>query len=1047
MFSFLSLRRKSAFCLLALFFCVALVSIFVWYRYAMEEAIEHPATHNLMDYAEHSSAGINQRLSSLLSSLSATADLVAREEQIMNPQVMRILRIGSERMTFDRMAVALPSGYSLSTASTSANVGDKDFFLKAIGGMPNISELSDPNNAKGEDAVVFAAPIRDHDGVRGVLYAEVDRRNFPLLFSSPLFGGKGFSYVVDREGNVIFAPERSDAVLRKNSNIFKGQKRIDGRYEELRAAMERNMREHGSGVFRYGADGETRYLNYAPLGVNDWYLVSVISAPALLERFLGFLKITVVFGALILALFTAGSLAAWRLLSGQAKEADSANSSLEALTANIPGGVSRSLSDERLTVTDISDGYLNLLECGRDEFQQHYQNSFLNTVHPDDRKNVSKRILALTEAGTVLSLEYRIVTANGNCRWVLDRGRRVRGSGGEESFYHLVLDNTEARHNAEALVLSEERYRIVTENADEYLFDWNLSDDSLYFSAAYQRIFGDQKLSEAVHADDREAFKALIDEALSGQEGLHQSDFRMRTLEGDYIWCRVQGNPIVDIDGNVVRVVGIVKDISDQVREREELMMQARIDSLTGLLDKGATQELIKDFLAASSKEKVHAVFICDIDNFKTVNDSFGHLYGDTVLGDLARKLLSTFRGTDIVGRIGGDEFMILMKDIPSMSLIHSKALDIRAAFRQNYDKFSTSGSIGIAVFPQDGTTFEELYQKADTALYDAKKNGKNRYVLYQDIIDPREVLARADGCNVITIPDQPQGQKSYSDNITEYVFKILHTVNEFDEAVKLALSVACRYLDMSRGYIFEYDAERTELGCTFEYCQEGVSSVIADYPMRPVDEYPHFCSRFKDSDIFFLSSPDEMEKQKDRDRLRSEGVFNMLQCVFSDKGGRHGVLGFDDCRNDGRRPTSREIEAISLLADIIGSYIIKERSQQQLAANFRIQEAVIKSLRQWIFVTDSDRTLLYFNEELKKSFPKAEKGRKCYSVLFGRDAPCEQCPLTEMIGTERDCLTTRQCFTKVGLTATVSATVVSRSGEDEAYSFCAYDIRREAED
>lgn len=115
MFSFPKIGRKSAFYLLALFFCLTLASIFFWYQYSVERAVERVAILNLNDYAEHSSSEINQRVSNVFSSLKNTADLIAREENIQDPQVMRILRKNAGNMPFDRLTIALPNGYSLSS--------------------------------------------------------------------------------------------------------------------------------------------------------------------------------------------------------------------------------------------------------------------------------------------------------------------------------------------------------------------------------------------------------------------------------------------------------------------------------------------------------------------------------------------------------------------------------------------------------------------------------------------------------------------------------------------------------------------------------------------------------------------------------------------------------------------------------------------------------------------------------------------------------------------------------------------------------------------
>lgn len=1010
----------------------------------MEKAIARAATLNLVDYAEYSSAEINQRISNMFSSLNGAADMIAREENIQSPQIMMMLRRNAEHMPYNRIAVALPSGHSLSSDFHYNNVKDREYFRKALSGIPNISDVLISNHT-GDDVIAFAVPVKGYDGVRGVLYASFDRENFSAIFFSPLFGGKGYSYVVDQKGVVLLAPTgREEAVFRDTSSIFKETDRIGTKYETLRRSMEKDMEAHKSNVSRYDAGGETLYINYAPLGVNDWYLISVIPGSALLDRFGDFADITFLFVVVIFALLSIVWAATYFILRSQIRETDETRESLEALTANIPGGVSCCLDDSDVTMTEISDGYLDLLECAREDFHRHYHDSFLETVHPDDRERVRLEMAEQSQSAKRFSLEYRVITAKGGVKWVLDRGRSVKGRDGGCRYYCVVIDNTEAKANADELALSEERYRVVTENADECLFDWNVDDDSVYFSPAYKKRFGGLRIHEAIHHEDAGAYEDFIDDVLTGQEGLHEAELRITDRGGDYIWCRVQGTPIVNSGGCVARVVGLIKDVNEQVREREALMIQAQTDSLTGLYDKGTTHSMISDFLSASPPDKMHAVFVCDIDNFKMINDTFGHLYGDTVLGDMADNLRSIFRSSDVVGRIGGDEFMILMKNVPSLALIHSKALEIRAAFTLKYEKFSSSGSIGIAIFPQDGTDFDALYQGADMALYNAKQNGKDCYMLCRDAENRGGALEKAKLCNVRTLPDQPQGQKSYSENIAEYVFKILYTVNNFDEAVNLALSVACRYLNMSRGYIFEYDVSRTKLGCTFEYCQSGVEPVIGRYPMRPAEDNALLLSHFQESDVYFLSSLDNLEDAAYREHLREEGVINMLQCAFKEGGVLCGALGFDDCRHEGRKMTTAEIETLSLLAGIIGGYIQKERSRNTLAVNFRIQEVVLNSLRQWVFVVNQSWELIYFNDELKRCFPGAGFGKNCFAALHGREIACEDCPLEEMRKTGGSTSTMKRRFT-AGFSATVSASVIRNGGGEDIYTFCASDIQKTA--
>ena len=155
---------------------------------------------------------------------------------------------------------------------------------------------------------------------------------------------------------------------------------------------------------------------------------------------------------------------------------------------------------------------------------------------------------------------------------------------------------------------------------------------------------------------------------------------------------------------------------------------KADTDLLTDLNNKMATERKIREYMGV--------LFVLDVDNFKKINDTMGHAFGDEVLRNLAVRLQSMFRATDIVGRTGGDEFMVFLKDIRDITMIEREGKKIEQFFHQfevgEYVKYSVTASVGAAVFPGDGNTFENLYKSADNALYVSKRHGKNQLTFYK---------------------------------------------------------------------------------------------------------------------------------------------------------------------------------------------------------------------------------------------------------------------------------------------------------------------------
>lgn len=185
----------------------------------------------------------------------------------------------------------------------------------------------------------------------------------------------------------------------------------------------------------------------------------------------------------------------------------------------------------------------------------------------------------------------------------------------------------------------------------------------------------------------------------------------------------------------LVIIINIITRIEDNEKSRE-LARRADTDPLTGLNNKGATERKIKEYMAEHPEEK-GLMFVLDIDNFKKINDTMGHNFGDEVLRTLGVRLRAEFRATDILGRTGGDEFTVFLCNMKEDAIIKEEAKRMERIFKDfqagDYVRYTATASIGAAVFPSDGKEFEELYKAADYALYVAKRRGKNQLAFYGD--------------------------------------------------------------------------------------------------------------------------------------------------------------------------------------------------------------------------------------------------------------------------------------------------------------------------
>ena len=737
------LTRGKAYIIITTVFIVLLGSIFFWYQSSVTKAINAGAERDLLTYTTESAVDVNLRIKSAFDSMEAVADFAATYPDLHSSGLIATLSRALKDKPPTCAVIADTKGTSDTDALHTSHIyiGNLPFFNKAMSGIRSLSgPFKSPHTLKNE--LVFAVPIKRADSkVRGVLCTYFSRKDFERLVALKIPAGGGAVCIVDEKGNILAAAADKDSEAHFfKDNIF--SRELIAKIKKAEAGDEnifKKLSDNKSGCTVFLYNGERHYLYKTTLGFNGWTLLALMPAATLYSSFDIFSSIAFHFGLLIFALSLGAAVVVFYLMNDQIRITSVAKESLKTLTSNIPGGVSCCLMDlPAVTVTEISDGYLDLLECTREEFKTIYKDSFIETVLPDDRERVIKELTNAhyEDAKTVL-LEYRVITAKGGVKWVADRSRKGIDLHGRACYYSVIVDNTQAKMNADALALSEERYRVVTEAADEFLFDWNVANDDVFFSPSYCKRFGNRRIYQILHPDDMEAYSSMLDRILAGASVMQSADLRVCDKAGNYIWCRAQGAGIADSNGKVQRVVGILKDISKQVQEHEMLLNMAQRDSLTNLYDKGTTNSLISDFLEGSPKNAHHAILICDIDNFKHVNDTFGHINGDKVLELIAASMQKVFRSTDVVGRIGGDEFMVLMKDIPSEKVLKRKGEELRAALCQSFDflqGFTTTGSVGSAEYPADGTSLDELYRSADLALYSAKHAGKNRFVRFSSI-------------------------------------------------------------------------------------------------------------------------------------------------------------------------------------------------------------------------------------------------------------------------------------------------------------------------
>lgn len=308
---------------------------------------------------------------------------------------------------------------------------------------------------------------------------------------------------------------------------------------------------------------------------------------------------------------------------------------------------------------------------------------------------------------------------------------------------------TKNRQLQTLLYENEKIYRSALELTCERVFEADLTHNRLlYGQEIYCRAFPFLKTEmfddtvnsiakNAVCDDDVEKFKQTFSRQnlmrLLRKSGTTEAalEYRQKAADGKTCWVSATIILLNNSQKENIKVIGYVKNINERKQKDLEILKQSQKDGLTGLYNKKVTQSLIEDYFNGEGRDGRHAVIMVDIDNFKRINDTLGHIQGDVALMKVAQKLQSLFRSSDIVGRIGGDEFFVLLKNYISPEMLISKLQNVGKIFndiRLEDETYRISGSIGVSLYPEDGLSYEELYKKSDIALYYSKEHGKNQF-------------------------------------------------------------------------------------------------------------------------------------------------------------------------------------------------------------------------------------------------------------------------------------------------------------------------------
>lgn len=507
---------------------------------------------------------------------------------------------------------------------------------------------------------------------------------------------------------------------------------------------------------------------------------------------------------------------------------------LNSVINTIPGGILRiSFNGEQIEPIFVSEQLYSLLGLSDDrglkttlfmKWNQKYGNT------------MKRSLVQAMKTGEVNIEEYCLETKTGETVWVQMRGSIVSRQEHGIIVQFVVIDVTAMKEAYYSLKKEQSKLNIVAGIVADLLFEYDIKTKTMHYTNQAEGVMllppieGEYRWmimhSGLVHTDDIDILEQFCDDLENGKDTIHY-ELRKKYTDGEFHWIEIMGKTILDTEGKPDRVIGKTSDINE--RKKKELWMkhQAERDSMTELYNRSTAVNLIQKEIRELKETECAVIFLIDIDDFKKINDEQGHTFGDAVLCSVVEEINEIFTGDIIKGRIGGDEFIVFAKNY-SPRLIKEKSEiflqkmhniyvgESRSAAEDGTGAKVISASIGIVSCPKDGTSYEILIRKADSALYYSKEHGKDCYECYDEqihhaLID--EKFSYISGYENEKEKNIEVDAKYH--NFIMIILELLDTAKDLKSAVNMVLDKICRYFSLDE-ILFLYEEEEGKTKVNF---------------------------------------------------------------------------------------------------------------------------------------------------------------------------------------------------------------------------------------
>lgn len=645
---------------------------------------------------------------------------------------------------------------------------------------------------------------------------------------------------------------------------------------------------------------------------------------------------------------------------------NNASEIIKEMLINIPGGVIKYENNYDKKITFITDNMLEILECNRDEFHEKYENSISNIFANEDMEKIDIFSFGKQEHD---KFEAHVVTYNGLKKWVSINLNKTINENGIVEIYAIFTDIDEYKKNQESIKIENEMFKkILNKNAD-IMFEYDVKKDTITFNniRSFDAI-KENKVKDfiehilngnSIHPEDKAKLIGLV-----SMDKTAELEFRFVSLDGSVIWCSIRAMSIKSKKLKNKKIIGWINNIDERKKHEEYINEMKLKDSLTKLYNKKAIKREIAKYLDNEGKNFNNAFIILDIDNFTSINKKIGEVFGDAILINIASSIRNELRADDLVARIGGDKYLVFLKNVECKDQVINCVKRIQEIIQEtsigDIKELHITCSIGVTVYPEDGNSYEELFTNTDKALYYAKVYGKNRYEIYQpDVMEPNN---NNELYNTYDEADNNSEYESFEQEVTAKFLDIMSKARDLKEGIEESLAMIGNKFKASNVNIIQIKNKRLHI--TYNWSKNGIKHNDDTMAIKADEIFiDRYCRNLDENNIIAVNNVAQLDKNfPSKWLIEKFNIESFLQSIMRNGDEFHAVLSICDTRHSHTWNDS-EYRVLKTLSLLLSSYLLKIRDNE-------IMEDKINEVRNNDVLTGLP-TLANFKMEAKRIFKK----------------------------------------------------------------------------